>query len=79
MKVAVKGVLLTAVGYDANNQIYPVAWTVVQSENADNWLLFLQQIKKDLGLEDGSRFVIISDRSKVRIYSCLCILLHCGK
>lgn len=64
LKVAVKGVLLTAVGHDANNQIYPIAWAVVQSENADNWLWFVQQIKKDLNLEDGSRFVIISDRSK---------------
>ncbi|CAE6224026.1 unnamed protein product [Arabidopsis arenosa] len=64
LKVAVKGVLLTAVGHDANNQIYPIAWAVVQSETADNWHWFVKQIKKDLGLEDGSRFVIISDRSK---------------
>jgi len=79
LKVAVKGVLLTAVGHDANNQIYPVAWAVVQSENAENWLWFVQQIKKDLGLEDGSRFVILSDRSKVGTSHYLCISLHVGK
>jgi len=76
LKVVVKGVLLTAVGHDPNNQIYPIAWAVVQSENAENWLWFVQQIKKDLNLEDGSRFVILSDRSKVRISShSLCILV----
>ena len=64
LKVAVKGVLLTAVGHDANNQIYPIAWSVVQSETTENWLWFVQQIKRDLVLKDGSGFVILSDRSK---------------
>lgn len=34
LKAAVKGVLLTAVGHDANNLIYPVVWAVVQRELA---------------------------------------------
>ena len=38
LKRAVKGLLLTAVGHDANNQIYPIAWAVVQSETTDSWL-----------------------------------------
>lgn len=65
LKRAVKGVLLAAVGHDANNQIYPLAWAVVQSETGDNWLWFLQRLKADLKLEDGERFVLISDKSKV--------------
>lgn len=65
LKAAVKGVLLTAVGHDANNQIYPVAWAVVQSETGDNWLWFIKHLKHDLGLENGLGIVIISDRSKV--------------
>ncbi|CAD5324473.1 unnamed protein product [Arabidopsis thaliana] len=43
LKHAVKGCLFTAIGHDANNQIYHVAWVTVQSENADNWLWFLNQ------------------------------------
>ncbi|CAA7018440.1 unnamed protein product [Microthlaspi erraticum] len=64
LKVGVKGVLLTAVGHDANNQIYPVAWAVAQAENGDNWLWFIKLIKADLGLEDGDGYVMISDRAK---------------
>ncbi|CAA7034412.1 unnamed protein product [Microthlaspi erraticum] len=63
-KIAVKGTLLTAVGHDANNQIYPIAWAVVQSENGDNWLWFVKNLKADLGLEDGDGYVMISDRCK---------------
>lgn len=79
LKVAVKGILLTVVGHDANNQIYPVPWTVVQYENADNWLWLVKQLKNDLNLADGSRFVVISDRSKVRFSHYLCNSLHVGK
>ncbi|XP_048623938.1 uncharacterized protein LOC106423892 [Brassica napus] len=44
--------------------IYPVAWAVVKTENSDNWLWFVQRLKADLVLGDGSRFVLISDGSK---------------
>ncbi|XP_010484982.1 PREDICTED: uncharacterized protein LOC104763290 [Camelina sativa] len=64
LKHAVKGCLLTAIGHDANNQIYPVAWATVQSENTDNWLWFLNQLKADLNLKDGSDYVVLSDRCK---------------
>jgi len=67
LKHAVKGCLFTAIGHDANNQIYPVAWATVQSENADNWLWFLNQVKQDLNLKDGSDYEVISDRCKVRV------------
>ncbi|ANM69021.1 mutator transposase MUDRA protein [Arabidopsis thaliana] len=64
LKHAVKGCLFTAIAHDANNQIYPVAWATVQSKNADNWLWFLNQLKHDLELKDGSGYVVISDRCK---------------
>ena len=31
------GELLQAVGRDANNQMYPIAWVVVDKENNNNW------------------------------------------
>nr|GEV55292.1 copia LTR rider [Tanacetum cinerariifolium] len=36
LKHTCKGELLTTMGRDANNQMYPIAWVVVRVENADN-------------------------------------------
>jgi hypothetical protein len=36
-KGACSGVLLCAIGRDANNQIYPIAWDVVEMETNDTW------------------------------------------
>ncbi|CAE6127025.1 unnamed protein product [Arabidopsis arenosa] len=67
LKHAIKGCLLTAIAHDSNNQIYPIAWAAVQTENANNWLWFLKQLKADLDLKDGTNYVIISDRSKASV------------
>ncbi|XP_023763965.1 uncharacterized protein LOC111912463 [Lactuca sativa] len=61
LKSVYKGVLLSAVGRDANNQIYPVAWAVVNVENKENWSWFLKLIKKDLNLDDGTGVTLISN------------------
>lgn len=65
LKNNVQGQLLAAVGRDANNQFYPVAWAVVGVENTDNWLWFIRKLKVDLGINDGDGFTLISDRQKV--------------
>jgi hypothetical protein len=36
-KGATNGELLCAIGRDANNQMYPMAWAVVEKENNDSW------------------------------------------
>ncbi|KAJ8436505.1 hypothetical protein Cgig2_003203 [Carnegiea gigantea] len=41
--------ILAAVGRDANNQMYPVAWGVTQGEDKETWLWFMQF----LGLVDA--------------------------
>ncbi|XP_013713395.2 uncharacterized protein LOC106417082 [Brassica napus] len=64
MKSTSKGQLLAAVGRDANNQIYPVAWEIVQVEDADNWKWFIQRVKSDLDLKNGEGFTLISDKQK---------------
>ena len=48
------GVLLTAVGKDGNNNILPVAWAVVETENAENWTWFLNLLVEDLRLVTAS-------------------------
>ncbi|CAE5960458.1 unnamed protein product [Arabidopsis arenosa] len=59
-----KGQLLVALGRDANNKIYPVAWGVVKVENTENWVWFVKNLKEDLGLGDGECFIMLSDRQK---------------
>ena len=60
-----KGELVTAIGRDGNNQLYPIAWAVIDVENKANWLWFLQLLSSDLGIGDGGGLTIISDQHKV--------------
>ncbi|XP_071713451.1 uncharacterized protein [Rutidosis leptorrhynchoides] len=59
-----KGELLTAMGRDANNHIYPIAWDVVGVENKDNWCWFIASLAEDLDLGNGEFLTIISDGQK---------------
>ncbi|XP_021756653.1 uncharacterized protein LOC110721773 [Chenopodium quinoa] len=46
------GVLLSAVALDANNELFPFAWTIVSFEDTDNWKFFVWHLKnllKDSG------------------------------
>ncbi|GJX45313.1 chloramphenicol acetyltransferase-like domain-containing protein [Tanacetum coccineum] len=58
------GELLTAVGKDADNQMYPIAWAVVRVENNLNWSWFLSLLQEDLKLGHGVGLIIISDSHK---------------
>ncbi|KAK9080063.1 hypothetical protein SSX86_001738 [Deinandra increscens subsp. villosa] len=64
MKGPYPGQILTAVGVDANNGIYPVAYGIVESECAASWSWFLGYLGDDLGLSTRSNFTFISDRQK---------------
>jgi hypothetical protein len=69
-----KGQLLAAVGRDPNDNIYPIAIAVVETECKDSWSWFLETLVGDLGpAPHGLRgWTFISDRQKV----CLCIVTH---
>ena len=43
-----KGTLLVAVASDANNQLLPIAYAIVESESTLSWLWFLQCLKRVL-------------------------------
>ncbi|KAK9067620.1 hypothetical protein SSX86_011731 [Deinandra increscens subsp. villosa] len=64
MKGPYPGQLLTAVGVDPNNCIYPLAYAIVEAENKDSWIWFLQCIQHDLELPSNCNFTFISDRQK---------------
>ncbi|KAL8485724.1 hypothetical protein ACS0TY_027854 [Phlomoides rotata] len=51
-----KGILLTAVGVDANNNLYPIAWAIVNTESRETWGWFLLCMKHDLGLCRGYEY-----------------------
>lgn len=49
------GQLLTAVGKDGNNQMFPIAYGIVESENYSSWKWFIDLLIADLdGIQEGS-------------------------
>ncbi|KAL4591092.1 hypothetical protein LXL04_004041 [Taraxacum kok-saghyz] len=64
MKGPFPGQVLTAVGLDSNNGIYPVAYAIIESENMASWKWFLDCLGDDLDLGINSNFTFITDRQK---------------
>ncbi|CAL9010838.1 unnamed protein product [Prunus brigantina] len=58
------GQVLTAVGVDGNNGLYPVAYAVVEVESKSSWIWFLQLLIEDLQIENGKAWVFMSDKQK---------------
>ena len=62
------GVLLSAVGTDANCGLYPIAVAVVESECKESWGFFLHCLKNMLGpFEESKHWHFMADRQKVQI------------
>lgn len=64
LKTQFGGILLTAIGMDSNDCIYPVAFAVVQIENTESWRLFLSSLKEDLGIVNTSPWTLMSAKQK---------------
>nr|GEV14732.1 transposase, mutator type [Tanacetum cinerariifolium] len=58
------GQILTTVGVDANNKIYPVAYAIVEAKSKASWCWFLNLLREDLGIEANFNYTFISDRHK---------------
>nr|XP_025692818.1 uncharacterized protein LOC112795074 [Arachis hypogaea] len=58
------GQLLTAIGQYANNQIFSIAYAVVDLETRDNWKWFLEHLHNDLGNYKVHDWNFISDQQK---------------
>nr|XP_045086430.1 uncharacterized protein LOC109771369 [Aegilops tauschii subsp. strangulata] len=58
--------ILAATGRDGNNNIFPIAFAIVDKENTASWSWFLTQLKYAIGGESGKfgYYTIISDRQK---------------
>ncbi|GJV82248.1 transposon protein, mutator sub-class [Tanacetum coccineum] len=65
LKGVVKGMLLTAVGKDPNNQMFLVAWAIVQIELESFWTMFLKRLIVDIKTQDEDEWTFMSDKKKV--------------
>jgi hypothetical protein len=64
IKTKYKGVLLTAVGIDPNDCIFPIAFGLAEVECTSAWEWFLTTLKDDLKITNTSPWTIMSDRQK---------------
>jgi len=64
------GKLLTAIGTDPNNKMFPISYVVVDGETKETWAWFLDLLVNDLGGPTRcGQYTFISDQQKV------CLLL----
>ncbi|KAL4564918.1 hypothetical protein LXL04_028994 [Taraxacum kok-saghyz] len=64
LKGICRGELIAAVGRDANNSIYPLAWVVINVKSKDTWKWFLDNLMDDIGGGLGNGLILISDGHK---------------
>ncbi|XP_077226980.1 uncharacterized protein LOC143860295 [Tasmannia lanceolata] len=60
------GMLLCAAAVDADDALFPLAFAIVDEEREENWMWFLSELRKLLGVntENMPRLTILSDRQK---------------
>jgi hypothetical protein len=76
LKTKFGGILLTAIGMDPNDCIYPVAFSIVEVEDTSSWKWFLTALKQDLGIVNTAPWTIMSDKQKVIIQSLVLLTLQ---
>ncbi|RYQ88696.1 hypothetical protein Ahy_B09g095737 isoform B [Arachis hypogaea] len=67
IKTPYGGQLLTAIGWDSNDQILPIAYAVVEAETKDSWRWFLLNLCDDLGVDKIRWCTFMSDQQKVTL------------
>lgn len=67
IKTRYKGNLLTAVGVDPNDCIFPIAFGLCEVESKSSWEWFLASLKDDLNISNSSPYTLMSDKQKVSI------------
>ena len=72
LKTKTSGQLMCAVGRDPNDEYFPLAYAVVETETKDSWTWFLNFLLADIG--DGKTWVFISDQQKVWFLNIYCLL-----
>ena len=55
---------MSVVGIDPNDDIYPIAFGIVEVESLASWKWFLQTLKEDLGIDNTIPWTIMTDKQK---------------
>jgi hypothetical protein len=66
LKIKYGGIMLTTVGIDPNDCIYPIAFGVVEVESLSTWTWFLKTLKEDLGIQNTYPWTMMTDKQKVK-------------
>jgi hypothetical protein len=66
IKTKYGGQILTAVGIDPNECIFPIAIGIVEVESLVTWKWFLETLKRDLGIDNTYPWTIMTDKQKVK-------------
>lgn len=56
------GTLLPVVGYDANRQIYPFAYAIVEKETYISWKWFIENLIGGLDIQNDGAWTLMSDK-----------------
>ncbi|XP_057746917.1 uncharacterized protein LOC130966165 [Arachis stenosperma] len=64
IKTPYGGQLLTAIEWDPNDQISPIAYAIVKAETKDSWTWFLLNLCDDLGVDKIRWCTFMSDQQK---------------
>lgn len=65
LKGICRGELLSEVGRDAKNHIYPITWAVVAAGNKKTWKWFLELLLDDINMGNKAGLTLISKQHKV--------------
>lgn len=64
-KSYIKGKLLATIGRYWDNQMFPIAWAIVNVELTQSWEWFITLLKNDLNLGNGLSYTLMNDQQKV--------------
>ncbi|KAL3523040.1 hypothetical protein ACH5RR_015874 [Cinchona calisaya] len=64
LKCTMGGQLMAAIARDANNQMFPLAMALVESEYKDSWGRFVETLTNHIGRPQERGWIFISDRQK---------------
>ena len=57
--------ILTVVGINGNDVMYPIAFTIYEGEIRESWEWFLEQFMRDIDPHEKINWTFISDQQKV--------------
>ena len=68
LKGPCRGQLFAAVGWDGNNQMYPITYAVAEAGCKESWTWFLHNLLQDNGPIEERGWTFMTDQQKVNIF-----------